>query len=286
MPSLKLRDGKPDFALTRLSKPVIIRMMSSALSLPGEIEPISRHDLMLETISRLAKLVGGAEPGSRLPAERELCEMLGVGRSTLREAVRTLSFIGAVQVRQGSGTYVARTRGAAVEKLLSIGLVLERCSISEVIEVRRMLEIQAVRLAADRHDEADRRALETVMEQMAAAAADPPRASSLDLEFHILLARASHNHVLSHLISGLRPLLELWINRAVNHQVLVKEIVREHLQVLEAVIDRDPDRAEARMFLHLTEAAGRLYSVLGKDHSTGTYLSTLLGNGLKKSLDR
>ncbi len=238
---------------------------------------------MFETISRLAQLVAGAEPGSRLPTERELCEMFGVGRSTLREAIRTLWFIHAVEVRQGSGTYVAETNGAAVEKLLSIGLVLERCSVSEVIEVRRMLEIQAVRLAADRHEESDRRALEDVMRRMEGATDEPQLASSLDLEFHILLARASHNRVLAHFISGLRPLLVLWINRAVNRKEIVEEIVREHWHVLQAVLDRDPDCAEARMFLHLTEAASRLYAVLGKDHSTAPYLSILLGNGPKRS---
>jgi GntR family transcriptional repressor for pyruvate dehydrogenase complex len=257
--------------------------LSASNPVPAAIEPISRQDLMLETISRLAQLVGGAEPGSRLPAERELCEMFGVGRSTLREAVRTLSFIGAVQVRQGSGTFVAESPGAAGEKLLSIGLTLERCSVSEIIEVRRMLEVQAVRLAADRRDETDLRAMQDVMDRMAASTADPGRASTLDLEFHILLSRASHNHVLCHLITGLRPLLELWMDRAVNRREVIEAIVREHMQVLQAVIDRDPGRAEACMYLHLTEAAGRLYAVLGKNHSAGNYLSTVLGNRIKRA---
>ncbi|MGH9340846.1 MAG: FadR/GntR family transcriptional regulator [Acidobacteriota bacterium] len=246
---------------------------------PDAPEKITRQDLALETTARLARLVASSQPGSRLPTERELCERLGVGRSTLRESVSSLAFIGAIQSRQGSGTYVSAQNDLPVERLIGLGLMLQRSTVQEVIEVRRILEVESVRLAAERHDETDRRALETVMTKMAETAALPAQASQCDVEYHVLLARASHNSVLVHLINGMRKLLEIWITKAVNRQPVVEEIVREHNEILRAVFNRQPDRAAASMLIHLTNAAERLFSVVGKEYSTANYISLLLMRG-------
>lgn len=240
------------------------------------IEKIARPDLTLETLSRLAHLVGISEPGSRLPSERELCEMLGVGRSTLREAIQSLAFIGAVQVRQGSGTFVTGEGESGVEKFIAIGLVLERSTVADIVEFRRMLEVQAARLAAERHHAADREALDRAMAGFAASLDCPAQASQHDLEFHVLLANASHNRVIGHFVNGIRPLLEIWITNAVNRREITQAVCAEHQEILRAVYDRDPEQAAARMFIHQSNAAERLYSVLGRDHSAGSYLSALM----------
>ncbi|MBI3280882.1 MAG: FadR family transcriptional regulator [Acidobacteria bacterium] len=249
------------------------------------IQKIARPDLTLETMTRLAQLVAGSEPGAKLPTERELCEMLGVGRSTLREAIGALAFVGAIQVRQGSGTFVNAVGEGGVERLISIALVLERCTVAEVVEVRRMLEVQAARLAAENHAASDRQALEHIMRQMTAAAGSPHAAARHDLEYHVVLARASHNRVLSHLLYGLRPLLEIWISNAVNRTDIIDAILGEHTAILRAVFDRDSERAAAQMFIHQSNAAERLYAVLGKDHSTGSYLSALVARSNSMTSD-
>lgn len=240
------------------------------------IERISKQDLSAEATTRLARLVAAAEPGSRLPTEKELCELLGVGRSTLREAIRSLAFIGAVKSRQGSGTYVSTLEGGAVENLIGLGLMLKRTKVHEVIEVRRMLEVEASRLAAERHDELDRRELEELMRRMEACHDDPAAASRLDLEFHARLAKASHNTVVAHFIRGMRSLLEIWITRAVNREPVVMDVVREHNAVLKAVLQRDGEHAAAAMFLHQTNAADRLFATVGRNQPTADYLPLLL----------
>ena len=133
----------------------------------GAVERVPKQDLHLEITSRLAQLVASSEPGDRLPTERELCSQLGVGRSTLREAIRALSFIGAVRVRQGSGTYVSSVGDGRVERLISLGLMLQRARAHEIIAARQILEVQAVRMAAHDHDAADREALKSIMRHMA-----------------------------------------------------------------------------------------------------------------------
>jgi GntR family transcriptional repressor for pyruvate dehydrogenase complex len=241
-----------------------------------KLERIDKQDLALATTARLARFVANLNPGDRLPTERELCERLGVGRSTLREAMGSLAFIGAVQTRQGSGTYVSTQEDAPVERLIGLALMLQRSSVHEIVEVRRLLEIEAARLAAERHDAADRAALESVMQAFQESASDPGRASHYDMQYHVLLARASHNTALVHFLNGMRALLEIWINRAVNTAPVVQEIVREHNDILRAIFNRKRDHAAAYMLIHMTNAAERLFAVVGQDQSAVNYISLLL----------
>lgn len=237
---------------------------------------ISKQDLHLQTASLLAEIVTAAEPGSRLPTERELCAQLGVGRSTLREAMRALSFVGAIRVRQGSGAYVSSVGEEKVERLITLGLMLHRTKVQEVIEARQILEAQAVRLAASSHDSADAEKLAQIMKNMADTASNPADASNLDLQFHVHMAEATHNGVLVLFVHGLRSLLALWMHKAVNRQPVVEDIIREHNAILDAVLARNSDLAAARMTVHLTNAAERLFSVVGRNRSTADFMSALL----------
>lgn len=251
-------------------------MATSAQEIIQGLEPISRQDLALATTARLAQLVASLPPGTRLPTERELCERLKVGRSTLRESVRSLAFIGALQTRQGSGTYVGTHEDAPVEKLIGLALMLQRASVGEIVEVRRILEIEAARLAAQRHDASDRAALESVMESMRRHAEEPAKAAHFDTQYHILLARASHNSALTHFLAGMRSLLEKWISLAVTRPSIVRDIVREHDEVLRAVFEGKPELAAACMLIHLTNAAERLFAAVGREQSAGKFISLLL----------
>ena len=246
------------------------------VALHRELRKISKQDLHLQTASLLAQLVTAAEPGSRLPTERELCEQLGIGRSTLREAVRALSFVGALRVRQGSGAYVSSKGDGNVERLITLGLMLHRTKVQEVIEARQILEVQTVRLAASNHNDSEAEKLVSIMGNMAELLSSPAEASRCDLEYHVLLAEASHNAVLVLFVHGLRGLLSLWMRKAVNERPVVEEIIREHNLILDAVLARNGELAAARMTVHLTNAAERLFSVVGKNQSTAQFMPLLL----------
>jgi len=242
----------------------------------GVVRRISKQDLHQETTSLLAQMIASSEPGSRLPTERELCARLGVGRSTLREAVRSLSFIGAIKVRQGSGTYVSSVGDEKVERLISLGLMLQRTKVHEAIEARQILEVQAVRMTAQHHDDSDGEELRAIMRNMAESASNAAEASRYDLQFHVRLAQASHNSVLVLFINGMRALFEIWINKAVNRRPVIEEIIAEHNSILDAVLAHSGDLAAARMTVHLTNAAERLFSVVGRNQSTADFISLLL----------
>lgn len=160
--------------------------------------PITRQRLVEQVIEYLRQqLRAQAYPvGSRLPPEPQLMAQLGVGRSTVREAIRALAHEGLLEVRQGDGTYV---RAAAVAEPLAARL--RQAKVSEVHEVRRALELEVVALAAERRADDDLAVIRQWLAARSAALANGDTATALhaDIELHCAIARATHNPILSDL---------------------------------------------------------------------------------------
>lgn len=254
--------------------------MSIQSSQPG-LKRIVPKSIRKEVTAQLAQLVVSSEPGTRLPTERELSEMLSVGRSSVREAMRALAFVGAVHIKQGDGIYVAKVRDTDVERHIGLGLLLQRSSVAEVIEARRLLEIDAVALAAERHDENDKANLEAVMAQLVADAHDANKAAVLDLEFHIAIARASRNGVLLYFLNGMRGLIRGWIESKITHATsrdVVSEIIEEHQALLNAIFSRDAKAAAQCMEEHMYQSARRLIPAIEQSHATPDHVFNLLSD--------
>ncbi|WP_322512771.1 FadR/GntR family transcriptional regulator [Chloroflexus sp.] len=160
--------------------------------------PITRQRLVEQVIEYLRQqLRAQAYPvGSRLPPEPQLMAQLGVGRSTVREAIRALAHEGLLEVRQGDGTYV---RAAAVAEPLATRL--RQAKVNEVHEVRRALELEVVALAAERRTDDDLAVIRQWLAARSAALANGDTATALhaDIELHCAIARATHNPILSDL---------------------------------------------------------------------------------------
>ncbi|GAA2871422.1 FadR/GntR family transcriptional regulator [Pseudonocardia halophobica] len=156
-------------------------------------------DQVIEQI-RAAVAAGEWPVGTRLPPEAELAEALGVGRNTVREAVRALAHAGLLEVRQGDGTFVRATSeiSGAIRRLAGTEL-------REVLQVRRLLEAEGARLAARHRTAADLAELEAAMSacEEAERAADLAAFTRADLAFHQLVLRCAHNAVLAELYRGL-----------------------------------------------------------------------------------
>lgn len=242
----------------------------------SSIDKILKQNLNLEITSRLAQLCAVSEPGSRLPTERELSKLLGVGRSTIREVITSLAFIGAVETRQGSGTFVSNVDNGSVDKIIGLGLTVQRSTVHEIVEAREVLEIETIKLATERHDENDKKELIHVMEQMSASTMNLEEASNLDLKYHALLANASHNRVLKLYTNGMRMLLRIWMNKAITEPSIVKQIISDHNAILEAVFARDPDKAAYQMSNHLKHASEYLYRGIGRNQPTADFISSLM----------
>lgn len=198
---------------------------------------------------------GQLRPGDRLPPEAELADQLQLSRSSLREAVRALTFIGVLRTRQGDGTYVTDLDGSSL--LDNLGFVVDLASertVLEFVQLRRLLEPAAVALAAARATDDDIRALERQLALMEAAAAADDRDGFIDadLAFHHRLTDVAGNSVLSSLLRalGLRSVrAHRWRVRSVSGAV--GRTLDEHRAILQAVRARDPEAARAAATCHL-----------------------------------
>ena len=109
-----------------------------------EMRPVTRTSLSDEIVEQIIDLISRdvLKPGERLPPERELCKRFGVGRSSLREALRSLAVMGILDGRVGDGTFVANNNKKYLEKILQWGLLLDRKTVEDLIDTRLMLESQ------------------------------------------------------------------------------------------------------------------------------------------------
>ena len=245
-------------------------------ALLAELAPIEKPNLHTEVTTRLAKMIASSQPGTRLPSERELTETLGVSRSTIREGIRSLAFLGAVQVRQGDGIYVSKLEETTVERLIGLGVLIQRSSVHEVIQARQLLEVEVAKTAASNHHEQDVVRLQAIMKEMAVRTPHPSEASRLDLEFHVAIAKASHNSVLVFFIQGMRSLFQIWMSKAVNKKSVADEIVEEHNAIVAALLNRNPEEAGAKMSYHLENASARLLSTMDGEKSMSDFVTSIM----------
>ncbi|MGR6316639.1 FCD domain-containing protein [Micromonospora soli] len=203
-----------------------------------------------QTIEQLrARILGGEWPvGTRIPTEPQLVAALGVGRNTVREAVRALVHAGVLEPRQGSGTYVVSTDELA--PVVARRLTDDR--MAEVIEVRRAFEVEAARLAAVRRTPADLAALDGALAAREAAwrSGRVDEFVDTDAALHTAVVAAAHNAMLAELYASVGTALRSTVAQSMG-DALVPERYVDHSRLVAAIRDGDPARAaiEAGAFL-------------------------------------
>jgi len=136
---------------------------------------------------------GVLKPGDKLPTEHELTKMLGVGRSSLREAISALVLVGYIEVIQGRGTFVRKDLESLDLSAFELRDIQTTASIIDLIELREILECNTARLAARRAGSNDINRLRKIIAEMKKNAKDTERFSEHDFDFHVALAEASGN---------------------------------------------------------------------------------------------
>ncbi|NKE57982.1 FadR family transcriptional regulator [Lentzea sp. PSKA42] len=177
--------------------------------------------------------------GQRIPPEPELVTALGVGRNTVREAVRALSHAGLLEVRQGDGTFVRATSEIS-------GAVRRMCGteLKEVLQVRRTLEMEGARLAAKHRTDAELARLTELLRKRDAAMEAEQWAEVIehDTAFHVLLVQCSHNTLLAELYQGLTEAVKASVAASVDTSQPGRDQV-SHTGLLHAVRDGDQEKA-------------------------------------------
>ena len=214
----------------------------------ASLEPVRRANLPATIAERLRQRIaeGSLRPGERLPGHRELAQQFSVSVGSLREAISMLVGDGLIETRAGLGTFVSE--GGS----LSVGApLLDRVQIEELIEARLVLESELSALAARRASEEEIAELRAIVARMEAAAVQPQRFLEADVEFHLTLARATHNRFLVNALSGVRSLLtrdlELGSEIGVRRFGGLQIAVAEHGAVVDAIEQRDEMAAREAM---------------------------------------
>ena len=207
-----------------------------------------------EAIEKIKAMIldGELRPGERLPKEAELAEHLGLSRNSLREAVRALSLIRVLDVRQGDGTYVTSLEPSLL--LEAIGFVVDfhrDDTVLQFLEVRRILEPAAAALAAQRMTDDEIADLRAVFDQLG----PDPSVEALvqnDLEFHRRIAAGTGNAVLCSLIDGISgPTTRARVWRGLTQEGAVDRTQEQHLAILDAIAARRPEVARSWATVHV-----------------------------------
>ncbi|MWA13755.1 FadR/GntR family transcriptional regulator [Streptomyces sp. BA2] len=223
----------------------------------GSLRP---SPLVEQATKRLREqITGGQWPiGSKLPGETTLAKELGIGRSTVREALRSLAGAGLVKARQGAGVFVIAT-----EPVADWPTRLRRAAVSDVYEVRMLVEVQAARLAAMRRTDEDITAMRDALEgRRATAAASDAAFIDADIALHAAVVAAARNPVLTDLFAEFAPVLrEGLINLLDLIDVRTEETNHgdaAHAALVRAVEAKDAEEAARVAQAELQDTLGRL----------------------------
>jgi GntR family transcriptional regulator, transcriptional repressor for pyruvate dehydrogenase complex len=224
-----------------------------------KVRPVQKSSISDDIVQQIMRQIstGNLRPGQRLPPERDLCKSFNTGRSSLREALRCLSIMGVLTARVGEGTSVALDGGKFLETVMQWRFITEKYDIKNLMELRIALEGLAAAAGAERATDEDIESLENMISRMEASVDDPKRFGSLDLDFHLGIARASQNQVIFDLVSLIRGQLARALAAVLVLPHARPRSVEEHTAVLRAVKRRNSEAARKAMQAHLEAAIKR-----------------------------
>jgi GntR family transcriptional repressor for pyruvate dehydrogenase complex len=208
-------------------------------------------DLIMRQIRNL--VAGGTlKAGDRLPPERELASQFGVGRGHVREALRKLEFYGVLRTFPQSGSIVASLGAGSLERLISNLLDLDRDDITALTETRGILELHAAQLAAQRASKADVADIEGALEAFRVEVEEGHAAVEEDLLFHLAIAKAAQNPVMTSLIGLMTPdIIRLHKVSRVCEAGRAKLALQEHIKIFRAIAAKDARAATRAMSEHM-----------------------------------
>ena len=194
-----------------------------------------------QVIEQIKELLvkGELKRGDRLPPERQLADMLGVSRPSLREALRALE-----------GIFVADGDSIMMNNLLMLHLI-KQYALEEMIEVRKVLETSNVRFAVLRARDEDLAALKEILEQSRGQIANKAAFIKSDYAFHQAIAVASGNSILATMLQTMRTMMSDFNSQLLTSQEGRQQVYAHHKKIVEAILNRDEKAAQDAMFLHL-----------------------------------
>jgi GntR family transcriptional repressor for pyruvate dehydrogenase complex len=207
-------------------------------------------------------------PGDKLPSESELCTTLRIGRSTLREALKSLAYVGMVQMRPGEGTYVLDSAQSLVDRIRTVGALKTEKELQDVSEARLILETELAAMAAERSEPTDLEKLDGLLKEMKRSLeGDGVEYAALDVDFHLAIATCSKNQLLHELLVPIRNVLQEFIAKSQELPGIKQSAQEHHARILAALRQRNPEKARREMRAHL-QTCEKAFTLLGRISET------------------
>ena len=219
----------------------------------SEIKVESSVDKIIRQIRNLITS-GQLAPGDKLPPERKLSEVFGVGRTNVRDAIKKLEFYGILKTIPQSGTVVAGLGITALEGLITDVLKVEKSDFTSLVETRVILETHSARLAAERRTKEDIKAIEKALIAYEEKVKKGESAVEEDLMFHLKIAEASKNSVLNSLMLVITPdIVNSFVELKVCSDSRFIKASEEHHVILKHIVNQNGEAASKAMRNHLND---------------------------------
>jgi len=222
-----------------------------------DLTPVTRTTLTGDIYRKLLNHIirGIWKPGARIPAERQLGQMLGVGRASLREALKALEIMGLIETRLGDGTYVCQRSEFLSKPLLWAITSSSEAEVHELVEARKLIETELAGLAAERATAEDLKQIGVHLERMERSPDAESDFLQADIEFHLAIGHAAHNSILMNALNLIRNLLQEWIGSTLTVPGVAAKALDHHKAIFVAIAKKNAAAARSAMLAHLEEMA-------------------------------
>lgn len=219
---------------------------------------IRPHKIPEEIVQQIKSLIkdGKLLPGEKLPPERTLADLLGVGRSSLREAINILETLGFVEVKKREGIFIRTVSSTIIFDPLRQILEEDRGKLYELYELRKDIELASIYMAAKLRSKEDLVRIEKPLIRMIEDSKESHFSLSDDVEFHLAVAQATHNwlrvHILKNILDLVADYMDLIVQKLIEEKTGVFIVLDQHKKIYQAIQKRNQESARVLMNEHLT----------------------------------
>lgn len=222
-----------------------------------KIKRIEKKKLSEEIAEKLRQMIqsGELKQGEQLDSVPTLASQFQVGKAAVREALSALNAVGLIEIKQGLGTFVKKQDEFSLSSLTLQGLVnIEQ--IQKIFEIRRILELGAARVAATNRTDTDLLQLENILEKMKEGIAEKEIGEKADWEFHMAIAKASHNNYLVDMMNSISSTIRATMNVSrklwlFSNKKTALQLFDEHKSIFLAIVEQNDEKAQQLMMEHL-----------------------------------
>ncbi len=236
-----------------------------------EYKKIKSRKIYEEVADALLEMIknGDLKAGDKLDSVEQLAENFQVGRSAIREALSALRAMGLVEMKQGEGTYVKCFDPHSISAPLSVALLMNKQDVQQLVEVRKILEVGAASVAAQKRTDVDLATMNQALDQMKEGFGLSERGDKADLAFHIAISRATQNPLLVSLMNNVSGIMvetmketrRLWL---FSKETTFEQLYQEHVKIFDAIKEKDSNRAQQLMLEHLNNVENFLQHVMNE----------------------